>query len=450
MNGAAVVCHRRGTTRHRHDGFSLLELMIGIAILGLGMVMVATIFPVAWSRARTLSEYTAEKSATAGAYTTVKSLVHVSGSSRNSSSFHGDLLWDFLNDRSIRACRNYWADDSEFYADVLPHDTLVHALNMENIRVEERRFISEDTWMIQDPDGVLYREGDVNVGDSAGQDVVEESFFRSRIRFHQRVYPPIERREDVDRTGTFQQGEDGDRWDDALATRRFCWSVLHRFTRKPAYKDETRSFQLFIVTLRRPNPNYRYARQDREGGIPNPCDLTIGAVVPEALPPDQDVMFPVPWRVQVEFPDIKIDDEPTGVPTEILVPPRGASNDEDVNRMLSGMFPTGAYFIDEVTGKYYKVTKRRVTGAMGEQAHLTLDQEVVVKDLDLDNDDPRCSEPFCVVDRLDDAERLRTVWVFPPAVEATRGPKDTLVFQGNQPVVGISEPVLKVPPVKGD
>ena len=41
--------------------------MIGITILGLGMVMVATIFPVAWNRARTLSEYTVQRTVIAGA-----------------------------------------------------------------------------------------------------------------------------------------------------------------------------------------------------------------------------------------------------------------------------------------------------------------------------------------------------------------------------------------------
>ncbi len=37
----------------RVTAFSLMELMIGIVILGLGLVMVATMFPVAWTRART-------------------------------------------------------------------------------------------------------------------------------------------------------------------------------------------------------------------------------------------------------------------------------------------------------------------------------------------------------------------------------------------------------------
>jgi hypothetical protein len=419
----------------------LLELMIGIAILGLGMVMVATIFPVAWSRARTLSEYTAEQSVTSGAFAKIKTLVHVSGRSTGSSSFLGDLLRDDLKGEPIRACKD-WPDEFEFYT-----DTSVHALNLENIRVENQAFVAEDPWRIEAPHlAALISRGDLP------DELVSSAYFSPQVRLYQRVYPPLERRENVAADGVFE--DDDNRWDDAFGTRRFGWALLHRLSEPIEHEDITRSFDLFIVTLRRPNPNYRYARQDGEKPVPDACNVTGGPVVPEARPAEDDVMFPVPWRVQVQFPDTMASrDDPTGVPTEVLVPPSDASDDEEVNRMLAGMFPTGTYFIDEITGDVYKVVQRRETDATGQLAYLTLDRplkptpEVFREDLHIDQNDPRCPDPYCNNSELDDAELLRTVWVFPPSVEATRGPKDTLVFEGNQPVVGISVRNLLVAPV---
>jgi len=68
---------RRGRARSMHAGFSLVEIMIAIAILGFGLVMMATMFPIAWQRARNLSEFTSQNAATESAHTTLKMLLHV-------------------------------------------------------------------------------------------------------------------------------------------------------------------------------------------------------------------------------------------------------------------------------------------------------------------------------------------------------------------------------------
>ncbi|UCC31846.1 MAG: prepilin-type N-terminal cleavage/methylation domain-containing protein, partial [Phycisphaerales bacterium] len=436
--------HRLYEVRRR-PAFSLLELMIGIIILGLGMVMVATMFPVGWNRARTLREYTVQKAVTANAHATVKSLVRVSSPTFNASSLLGDLIYDPYNPVVISTC-------PDFYPQI--GDTWVHALNLENIRVADRQFVSEDPWSIQDSDDQhLFRLGDPRNGELAGDPVCENSFFRKQISFHQRVYPPLR---------ILPDNADNDQkrlWDDTLATRRFSWAVFHRLREliDPEDPDATRNvraFDVYFVTLRRPNPTYRYARQS-PAAVPDACDLTraaADAVAPTALPPDNDVMFPVPWRVQVWFPDTLVARETaTGIPTEIMAPPPGVSGTPQVLAMWAQMFPTGIRFIDEITGDIYSVVKRRVTGDNAEQAHLTLDREVSIEDLDLTDTpagdpDPRCDPNL--VGALYPCELLRTVWVFPPAVLPTRDRQNVVVFEGSQPVADIEVQTVKIPPTE--
>ncbi len=414
-----------------------MELMIGIVILGLGLVMVATIFPVAWTRARTLSEYTVQRAIAEGAHPTVMSLVRVSrpsvenvSSPADASGFLGDLLYDQPNSLWISACLAPFESD-----------TWVHALNLENIQVARRRFITEDLWRIQDPPAMPLSNFE-GIGPPV---VVENSYFRKQISFRQRVYPPLAPRRNVDVEGVFTGEDDG--WDDALATRRFCWAVLHRL-REPINANDanprstTRSFDVYYVTLKRPSPTYRYARQDptNPASVPDPCSLDDPPVIPVAGPPIWDVMFPVPWRVQIEFPDtLSLRNNPTGIPTEVVVPPDSLTAGNAIQKaMLVQMFPTGGRFIDELTGRVFRVVKRRVIGDEADRAVLTLDREVFIEDLDLE----AVNATLCLTctpgnGATELAERLRTVWVFPPPVQATRGPGDVPIFEGSQPVVGI-------------
>lgn len=446
--------------------------MIGIIILGLGLVMVATMFPVAWDRARTLNEQTIQQTVVANAHATVKSLVRVSSpSAAAASSFFGDLNCN-PDDLAapVAAC--------SFVG--FPSDTWVHALNMENIQIVNRRFVPP-----RNPSDAEYEDGPWRLEVTAPNINVfiaelyqlrpnpffPDSFFRAQVRFHQQVHPPVGRRQNVDVvTGVFTGNDD--RWDEALDARRFCWAVFHRLReqlsgdcRNPQARGTTRSFDLYYVTLRRPRPTFRYARQDPDSTlIPNPCSLDVIPVIPAARPADEDVMFPVPWRVQVQFPDTLLlardpttglpNEDVTGIPTEIQVPPPELTN-ADAGAMLVGMFPVGAQFIDEITGDVYKVVKRRVTGDDEDLAFLTLDREVYLEDIDLPLDDPRCVVCQTVKQQYaqgltpvaDDPELLRTVWVFPPPVEARAAQGDApLIFAGSQPVVGIDIRTLNISP----
>ncbi len=420
--------------------FSLLELMIGIVILGFGLVMVATMFPVAWSRARTLSQYTVERAITENAHTTVRSLVRVSSVSRNVTSFEGDPLCYDLGtpNQPVSACEGVRSDDR------------VHVLHMENVRVTDRGFVHEEGWRLADPsDTLAFWETEL-----PQEEVVELSFYRKRISFHERLFPPMGRRQGVDLFTDKFTGPD-DRWDNELDTRRFCWAVFHRL-RTPVVDDSSgagyecvteglggaRSFDMYYVTLRRGQSTFRYARQD-PGFTPNPCDLTVPPVPPAAMDPDSDVMFPVPWRVQVEFPDdLALAINASGIPTEIEVPPDAGNFDDSEILMLIQLFQRGTRFIDEINGEVYEVIEQRVSSA-ADKATLTLDREVVVEDLDV-GPDSRCNTCSAGVQDLE--ELIRTVWVFPPPVEPRSAADAPVIFNGSPPAVAIDIRTLSVAP----
>jgi len=460
----------------RRPAFSLLELMIAIVILGLGLVMVAAMFPVAWDRARELSEHTTDQAAAGFAHSTVTSLLEPAQvadtelmakdpdsnapptpCSTNkdvpqrdqrvvSAGLAGDLVYD--PDLVI-----------EFGIDcpILYSDTRVHALHMENLPAVGNLPVAEEPWRLElvldffAPDFAPC--DDPNAAFCPGEGFLARSFRSPQVRAAQRVYPPLESWTGI--SLDFAQ----------LDNRRFCWAVLHRLRRivgpqyglpSPPYPlpqdaartaiDEPRAFDMYYVTLRRPQPTSRYARQDPTTA-PNPTRLEETVVVtPQALPSTGDVLLPVPWRVQVHFrSDIFPAGEATGVPTEVEVPPPSLTN-ASAGRFLVQMFPVGTKFIDEITGLIYTVAQRRVIGADGERAVLTLDTEVVREDVDLPPSDITCVAG-CVPGVLDPTEQLRTVWVFPPPAEARSAATDPYPFlDGTTPVVDITVRTLTLAP----
>ncbi len=477
--------------------FSLVEMMIAIVILGLGLIMVATMFPVAWDRARTLSEFTVEQSAAAGAEATLESLLRPAGHRLvrivnpipttppfeelrlASGSLAGDLFFDpTLPSRAIPAHR---------HLSILAYaDTSLHALNMENVLVTGEK-VSENPWRLEFltdlvrnrflfPDSRSYPSVDYerNRGEPfpdrlfyGGDNAMSRLGGTPQVRLWQRMYPPMDAppaETDADYEARLEQ------WNEKLATRRFCWAVLHRLRsqigpvpRVPisqagvdqlvreaaAAMGITRTFDIYYVTLRRTKPTNRYARQDpAPAGIPNPFDYTSNTfpVSPAAMVADEDVMFPAAWRVQVEFPpSLAPGVNATGIPTEIQVPAMGLSG--EAAKMLVQMFPAGTQFVDEITGNIYRVAKRRIADNVGEKSILTLDREVLAGDLDLPAGDPRCDDVDCQPGMLVPQELLRTVWVYPPAVDRTQSaPGPTPHFDGPPPVVDIQVGTLSISP----
>jgi len=454
----------KGGRAVNRPAFSLLELMIGIMILGLGLVMVATMFPVAWHRARELNEYTIQKTAAAGAHDTVKSLVRVAGEFEPSS-LAGDLILDPIAWQTNRRVRTVGQSLGAPWSD-WPLDTRVHALNMENMLADTRAPVDEDPWTIENAANLESPLLELP------QEFIDRSYATARVSLHERVYPPTTPFDPLV-VGPGVAGPEKEHWFEKLDAGRFCWATFHRLKNPPvgpggtidrSMSTFTRSLDIYHVTLRRPQSTYRYARQD-PATAPDPYVLTAApVVVPAPRPNDEEVglLFPVAWRVQVQFPPLlKLEHwdqlvdlpalEPTGIPTEIQVPPPNSPATTAQRVMMLQMFPRGAWFIDEITGEVFRVVKRRIAGANADSAFLTLDREVYLEELDLPEGDPRCSGCIPLVAPnyvLDPQELLRTVWVFPPqASTRVSGPHgDVLVFEGSQPVVEIDVRTLKLTP----
>jgi len=463
--------------------FSLVEMMIAIVILGLGLVMVATVFPVAWGRARELSEHSIEKSIVDGAHATLQSLLRPTGVEivlpfnevrLNSGGLAGDLFFDptIPPDPDV-------GSDERHLAVLAYSDTRVHALHLTNMLANPGSVpggdspVAEEPWKVerlfQLVNGVFWNQRypdpkfprklgpDFDLGDNKSG----SAFYYPQVEIRERVHPPL----DSQPPDTAPE-EVRNAWRDKLFGRRFCWAVLHRLQSpvgpqapistpvSPAESSAiaaeaatamgyTRTFDTYYVTLRRPQSTNRYARQDTAlNGLPNPDDRAT-VVAPKARTPDDDVMFPVAWRVQVQFPTSLASsapgspNPPTGVPTEVLVPPKDMRGNEADRAMLVGMFPTGTQFVDEVNGLVYRVTKRRITKAVGDEASLTLDREVLLDDID---DGQEWGNHA-----LEEDEWLRTVWVFPPPVDRSAG-GNVPVFEGSSPVVGMQVRTLTLVP----
>lgn len=484
---------RLARRRAAQRGFSLIELMIAIVILGLGLVMVGTMFPVAWDRARTLTEQSTSDTIAPQAHEVVRQVIQVADADFRTAMLAGDLVLSLPSQ----------ANGASIAGVVALPDNRVHALNMENMQVVGNMpFVAENPWeqelyppLETGPSGYLW-----NAGFTPVPAFFNQTFHSPRIAFHQRLYPPMPAR------AARNLSTPDRRWHEALDTRKFSWAVLYRIRdfvnenqlgnlvpppQDPAPFDDNpmhwlsadtvaqarvaisqaRSLDLYYVVLRRPSSTNRYARQgtpsqDVFSSVPDPWiieDPVISAN-PTPLPANQDVRFPVPWRVQIQFPRRSVvrQSYATGVPTEVVVPPMtgnqpGPAIPVPNAQLVAGMFPPGAQFIDEVNGEVYRVVKRRFITEQNSQAVLTLDREVVAEDLDFPQLFPACDtcqplDPNAPVanylDNLDNEELVRAVWVFPPPVgqPQTIGAVLPRIFDGPQPVISIQIRSLTITP----
>lgn len=487
-NHVLIHGEEQGSRAGRRLGFSLIELMVAIVVLGLGLVMVATVFPIAWGQARKYSEAGTMKSIVGNAEAMVELLASEGGLRPPRGSFAGDLVVTTVTDPITGVKRDEI---------VMLSDTRVHLLYMENLLASgERAFVPnrEVPWCGDNcgpasggPSGVRlitrpapwqleglevkkatadpflndgFKDpsdptvcGDKSLGNDPDYYYCGTTFLSPQVRFEQRLHPPMRPRDNVALSGAFN-GVDR-QWDDALSTRRYAWAVFHRATElfelgtgsgvdlvqeatEVLEKEPCREFDMYYVMLRRPRSTLRYARQN-PANAPDP-QFPEDLVVPAALPASEDVVLPEPWRVQILLPPTNklrpaddtnglISGIPPGIPTEVEVPagdfqaigvPEGL-----ITEMLVQMFPRGAWFIDEDNGNVYQVIKQRLALAKDgtiDKAILTVDREITGANGDAD----RNGDGGYAVD-----ERVRTVWVFPPPVEATRAKE----FQNADPVL---------------
>jgi hypothetical protein len=213
----------------------------------------------------------------------------------------------------------------------------------------------------------------------------------------------------------------------------------------PAASD-TRTLTLYFVTLRRGQATNRYARQNPANAPPYRTPLSAApgyhTTSPTALPATEDVLFPVPWRVQIELaPPPTPPALATGVPTQAYTNLNGLTN-----RLVTEMMPRGAYLIDELTGQDYRVSQHETDPSNPDRAVLTLDREVQRDKLDDDQSSLPPSPPPNYYPDNQPQELIRTVWVFPPAVEQARDSNGDPVFIGPQPVAGMEVRTMVISP----
>lgn len=404
------IIRRRRTAR---SAFSLAELMIAIVILGLGLLMVASMFPVGWLKARELAEFTTSQSIISVAETTVKQLSRVDGPADplytigQGSSFAGDLL----------------LTGTPFT------DTLVHVLNVENLLADNEAIaVAEDPWKV---------EGLVDLRTSlppVGRFQPDRMWYgETQVTFGERVYPPMP-------TGMVP-GDPG--WNGALATRRFAWSVLYRLPVPPTPTPvppsppappepgiyainealaSTREFAAYYVTLRRTQPTHRFAQQDHPGvddagGLLDFVTPANSVIVPQVSA--SDLKFPVAWLVPL---DLIVSGAGIPATAEVML---NAGPDN-----ISPMLPPGSQFVVSGTGSVYRVEQREIlaapTNLSDPLTRLTLDR------------------PLEAVDNIPPpAPPTHFVWVYPPRVERDEGRPS---FFGPSPVVSIDVRTLTMSP----
>ncbi|MEE9294573.1 MAG: hypothetical protein V3W34_06400 [Phycisphaerae bacterium] len=407
----------------------MAEMMIAIIILGLGLLMVATMFPVAWTRARDLAEFTNQTTATQTAETTVRMLCNVTDPSQwvppggppapppyVSTSFLGDFAIDIAGDTAVA-------------------DTSVHVLHMENVLVETNdltvpraptiwpEFLDDSVNTPVRPPPPLRMAYLISIDPTLDNWITALPPVQPpdvQIAFHERVIPAL---------GPWPNdgGPRDAQWQQQLANRRFAWAVLHKLDAPlPMTGDETRSMTMYFVTLRRTQSTHRFARQIPAPANPNPITQ------PQALPPNEDMMFPVPWLINLQVVGTWPPQNPTGIPSEAVANPL----ENAASQLIAQMLQRGSVLIDRFNGNVYTVKQHRFTGANNydHRATVTLDREITITDVD-DGSGGGTADNGSVEMGSED---LRDFWVFPPPVVRIPGGDPSYpVFDGKQPVVGI-------------
>jgi len=419
----------------------MIEMMVAIVILGLGMLMAATMFPVGWLRARELAEFTTETSAAESAATTVRLLTNVADANAPANTVSTSFVGDF---------------DSAVAELVLPvpADTDVHVLHIENMLSEAGITWPELVRSSADlANGNLALPGEMLTVDQRLDNWVAainappllsptpliHSVLNPEIAFHERIVPPLPRRPlttDVPPPTLDQLSQ----WNSMLRARRFAWAVLYKFDEPlPATATATRNMTFYYVTLRRTRELQRFARQD-------PVNATTQ---PTALLPPEDMLFPVPWLVNVQLlgtwetttgPNQGDPLPPTGLGSQAAANPTANAN----GRLIAQMLQPGSVLIDRLNGNIYTVREHRFTGDgdnFDHQATMTLDREVSVADVDSDPDGPGPVPPNGIADLAAQGgtEDTRDFWVFPPSVLGDPNTRagGYVTFEGQQPVVGV-------------
>jgi hypothetical protein len=471
----------------------MTEMVFAIFILGLGLLFTSSMFPIAWFKAREVAEVTTAQSSAAAGRDAFMRVAKINNES--------DLGKVAPDTPSTAFFENDWtpAIPGVPLEPLVFPNTRVHALNLANYLAEDRFAIEEqddieggsalmpvadNSWRLSDQ--LAYTLGNNSVALASlwqSIPVVENRIYVTKTSPQDRLVPQMNsvRPNPIDTAAVAL-------WDEQFEGRRYCWSVLYRFSDMygpdpdpnwagppiPIQNNPTmdqlagslkqpRSVTAYYVTLKRPD-EARYARQVGIDGSSGVWNSSSRMHQPRALPSNKDVLMPSPWRVKaslVTVPDYGVG--VTGIPSEIRV--------NDI--VLANMLSPKTILIDDRNGQVYRITQRRDTNDQAIVV-LGLDKEYSYRDiylprhetfpandvafeenwtreweweklacdeLDLnDTSDPivnQCRSISVFGNSYDDLRKDRYYWVFPPPVEAVRAGTGVPIFAGSPPVVDI-------------
>ncbi len=471
--------------RSRRQAFSMAELMIAVVILGIGLLVTSSMFPIAWYKARDVVEATKVTNSSDAAEVSLKFLSGVSsvGNVAKSSFFPGDWVT--------------FASVGDFSTSSLS-DTRVHHLNLGNYLADEykdtEKFwinnswesdypVADNTWSL---DGWLDEELPTVVADPDISRKLIMKLFYPVVSANSRMIPPIEARpQPSDPDDSDYDAVASSLWEDSFEASRFCWSVFYRFNslvgsnvdpnasaevRKAQVSEalsKPRTLTVYHVLLKRP-ANARFARQlGFSGGNTNWEDKEKLAT-PLARGKEYDVCLPVPWRIEAELLHVpEMNDPFVGMPSEIT------TKDE----VLYDILQPDTTLIDERTGQVFQIKQRREKEYP--EIILTLDKEYGWRDIydaasdpfpanrtDLRDDSWNvmrdwenlgCSElPFSDPEfddkcgdnsgRMTDEPERRIYWVFPPPVDGQTSDDGIPYFDGKSPLVTVNIRQMTIKP----
>jgi len=468
----------------------MAELMIAVVILGIGLLITSSMFPIAWYKAREVAEAAVVPALANAAEVNLK--LQCRRADRN------------LDETDPRYTSSFFPGDwvppaGDRVEPLIGPDTHVHLLNAGNFLADTGEDfyidddnkewpVADDAWMLEDNLVVyLADRNPLLTGFNVPLVEVLRVALGPQVTPQSRLALPLGRRPRAADTPT-PPAEVMKLWQERFDGCRHCWAVFYRFSELPGaeyavinpnnttltvqqkHKVSTeelrqpRQLNVYYVTLKRP-VGARYARQqgyDPHESSPETADLTA----PEPRDPEFDVLLPVPWRFEAELAVLPTDaDYVPGAPAEIIVRP---PTNTGVQPIMLEALDKDYYLIDDRTGQVFKVTNRRTDGL---NVVLTLDSEYTAAQVintpeyepqlsgssvpaaeqlqhnwkmaslwkhhgcDVDPSRPECNSAF-FVQKEDEPER-RTYWVYLPPVEQRSSPSDPLIFSGSQPVVAI-------------
>jgi len=422
--------------------------MIAIIILGIGLVMVATIFPIALQQTAESIELSTAPAVADQAVATLKARLATWNDFRNRRDPEtGRLIGDGIifpdgaatqaeaeNETTLAAReQSDWPNDA-FNATAQPGFFPIPCDNF--LRLPNQT----DTLANYFTNNLVLAENRIDGFPDTDQEIarlVSESlpnanqarpgFIKTKITAFDRVYPPAERYR-ADGTGLTPPGNPMEhRFITESARRRYTWRAFARRTNTPADQPSPanvgqRVFQVVIFVLKRSEPALRFPGQAYPGNFPNGDPLILAT--PGTGPPARDTLYPQPWLVL--FDSDGLIDQLTVTDPDANYATGQIRCFNEVSRLLS----PGSIFIDFATGSPHKVLSRTL-GPVGGFNVLQLG--------------PDPSSPAWDAAANGNAGGLSDVgaqfaWIFPPAYDLS-----TDRFTSDSPVVGVFSTTITVP-----